>query len=163
DCDEFEESIEIGLEGMAWLRSLHQWRGAGAILSLLTAVALWRLGEWDRAEAIFVEVATKTAELTGLTERQLGAMSALLAGRQGRRDVAGPLEALVARWSALKWDASLIGVAHAARIEVALSEHRHDDARAIADRGIDLLEGTDDVRFRSRLIELAIRVESEIA
>src|SRR5262245_537320 len=161
DCDELEESIEVGLEGMAWLRTFRQWRGAGVILPLLTAVGLWRLGEWDRAQAIFDEVAQTTP--TGLSELQLGAMSALLAVRQGRLDVALPLEPMAAKWSALNWDAALIGQVHAALIEVALSERRFDDARAHADRAIDLLEGTEDVRFRSRLIELSIRLESETA
>ena len=161
DCDELEETVEVGLEGMAWLRSLGQWRGGGAILALLTASALGRLGDWGRAQAIFDDIAKTSPE--GLNELQHGSMSALLAVRQGRLDAARQLEGLVARWSELTWDASGIGLAHAALIELALAERRYDDGRAHAERAIGLLEGTDDVRFRSRLIELAIRVESERA
>jgi DNA-binding CsgD family transcriptional regulator len=161
DSDELEESVEVGLEGMAWFGTLRHWRGGGAILPLLTASSLDRLGDWGRAEAIFDDV--ERLGLEGLLELRHSSTSALLAVRQGRLDAAHRLERVVARWSELKWDASGIGLAYAALIELALSERRYDDGRAHAERAMGRLEGTDDVRFRSRLIELAIRVESELA
>jgi len=161
DSDELEESVEVGLEGMAWLGTIRHWRGGGAILPLLTAESLARLGDWGRAQAIVDDI--EGIGLEGLIELRHSSTRALLAVRQGRPDAASEHERIVARWSALTWDASGIGLAYAALIEFALSQRRYDDGRAHAERAIGRLERTDDIRFRSRLIELAIRVESELA
>jgi DNA-binding CsgD family transcriptional regulator len=161
DSDELDEAVEVEIEALAWARSFGSLRASGGFLAVDAARTWVRLGEWGQAQAMCDEFGRTGPQ--GLGELQLGAMSSLLAVRKGELEAARPLHGLIAAWSTVKWDAAMVGHVYEAQLELALAEHRYQDGRSDAERAIDLLEGTDDVRFRSRLIELAIRVESELA
>jgi DNA-binding CsgD family transcriptional regulator/tetratricopeptide (TPR) repeat protein len=156
DCDALEESVDVGLEGSAWARGLRIPGFTGMPIE-----GMLPLGRWREAEAVLAGIQPGWEEGSGAHwNAVLGGIIAVRAGRLaeahallgGARDAAGLLT-----------DTAYAGNLAGGLIELALSEGRLDDARAMVDEGLDWLAGAADVRFRTRALRLGVSVEAEAA
>jgi DNA-binding CsgD family transcriptional regulator len=161
DCDQPAEALNAALEGYEWAKQNGMFRTPGGYLGLLAGHVLTELGRWDEAKALFDEFGAGNP--TGFQRVSHATYSGCLAVRAGRDDAARLLKIGTEEEAGLAGDAGDTGRLFGGLIELALGEHRIDDARTAALQGLGWLDGTDDVRYRSRLLQLAIRIESEAA
>ena len=156
DCDDLLGAAAVGREGAEWARGMN-YPGSKS----MEAEILFSLGRWAEAEAIY-------REISGIGERGSGALwtgvfAALLAIRSGRIPEGRAILELRRDGGAMLDDTAFAGHLGAALIELALAEERLGDARTLAGEALGWLAEADDVRFTSRILELAIRTESETA
>jgi DNA-binding CsgD family transcriptional regulator/tetratricopeptide (TPR) repeat protein len=156
DCNYLDDAAAVGLTAAAWARDM-RYGGFGG----MAAEAMVSLGRWPEAQAIYDEAARSAEEGTPLLWN--GAFEGLMDVRRGRLDEAQRLHVLQREATNLLGDTAFAGNLGGALIELAISEGRLTDARSKADEALRWLSGTEDVRYRSRILQLAIRVESETA
>ena len=156
DCDDLEEAVDVGLAGSAWARGM---RVPG--FSAMALEALVPLGRWREAEAILADVEPGGEEGTGGSWN--GLFAGIIAVRAGRLAEAQALLRIRRDAAALVTDAAFAGNLAGGLIELALAEGRLADGRALVDESLGWLAAADDVRFRSRVLRLGVRVEAEIA
>lgn len=156
DCDALEEAVTVGLEGAAWARGL---RFPG--FATMATEGLIPLGRWPEARAIFDRTSRRGERDSGALWD--GVFVALIAVRTGRLDEARSLFDIRRDGASLITDTAFAGNLAGALLELALVEGRLDDARTVADEALAWLDATEDVRYRSRVLQLAVRVESEAA
>lgn len=147
--DGIERMGQLGLE-----RTYGYW-----LMSDLGEI-LARTGEWDEADTLLSRIGD-----TGID--QIPACAKLASGRiaMGRGDFEGARDALVNVEDVAQRviDPQFQAPYFQLRIELAAWEGRHDDALAIADQGLRLLEKTDDVGETAFLSWLALRALADRA
>jgi DNA-binding CsgD family transcriptional regulator/tetratricopeptide (TPR) repeat protein len=156
DCDALEESVTVGLEGADWARDM---RFPG--FATMATEALIPLGRWQQAQEIFDRLPQRGERGSGALWN--GVFQGILAVRSGRLGDAQALHDVRRGGGALMTDAAFAGNLAGALLELALAEGRLTDARLVTEEALAWLDRAEDVRFRSRVLQFAVRVESEIA
>jgi len=156
DCDALDEAIQVGLEGADWARGI-KVPGFQAI----AGEAMLNVGRWAEATALFEEAIERGGEGTGWLWD--GVFAAILAIRTGRLHDAQALLEVESDGQNMLSDVAFAGNLGAALLELALAEGRFEEGRAKADEVLGWLAGKDEVRFQSRSLQFAIRIESELA
>ena len=156
DCELLEEAVRVGLEGAEWARAT-RLRGFGSIV----AEPLIVVGRWTEAQSILEENFVPSDQGAGHLWNAV--WIGLLAVRTGRSDGIDRLLEAQSDGTELLADAAFAGNLAGGLLELALSERRLEDGRAIADRALTWLADAEDVRFRSRVIRLALTVEADLA
>src|SRR5438132_1549952 len=113
------------------------------------------------ATALFEEAIERGGEGTGWLWD--GVFAAILAIRTGRLHDAQALLEVESDGQNMLSDVAFAGNLGAALLELALAEGRFEEGRAKADEVLGGLAGKDEVRFQSRSLQFAIRIESELA
>ena len=157
DCDDLEASVVVGLEGSAWARGM---RFPG--FSTMAIEGLVSLGRWREAEAVLRDSPPEVGWEEGAGGRWDGVFAGLIDVRTGRLAEAQTLLEIRREAAALLSDVAFAGNLAGGLIELALAEDRLADGRALVDESLGWLAGADDVRFRSRVLRLGVRVEAEI-
>jgi DNA-binding CsgD family transcriptional regulator len=119
------------------------------------------LGRWREAQEIYDRLPPRGERGSGALWN--GVFQGILAIRTGRLDEAQALHDVRRDGGALMTDAAFAGNLAGALLELALVEGRLADARSVAEEALVWLDRAEDVRFRSRVLQFAVRVESEIA
>jgi DNA-binding CsgD family transcriptional regulator/tetratricopeptide (TPR) repeat protein len=156
DCDDLEESVAVGLAGAAWASGL---RLPG--FSAMPVEGQLPLGRYREAEVI----------LRDLTLRSVGAVgdhwdrvfAGIIAVRTGQLAEAQVLPQVRQDAPELLADVAFAGNLAGGLIELALAEDRLLDGRLHVDEGLDWLKDADDIRFRARVLRLAVSIEADIA
>ena len=156
DCNELEESVQVGLEGSAWARGM-RYPGFQA----MAVEGLLPLGRWREAGQIFDQISMSSHD--GAGSNWNGTFAGIVAVRSGRLTDAQALLDIRRDGASLLTDAAFAGNLGGGLIELAMAEGRLDDARSQVDESLAWLAHADDIRFRSRVHRLGISVESEIA
>jgi DNA-binding CsgD family transcriptional regulator/tetratricopeptide (TPR) repeat protein len=154
DCNDLEEAAAVGLAATAWARDM-RYGGFGG----MAAEAFVSLGRWTEAQAIYDEAARSAEE--GLPRLWNRIFEGIMDVRRGRLDEAQQLHTVERESANLLGDAAFAGNLGGALLELAISEGRLSAARSKADEALAWLGGSEDVRYRSRILQLAVRVESE--
>ncbi len=161
DCDHPDEALSVSLEWYEWAKRHGMARVNAGYLGLFAGHVMTVLGRWQDAQVVFDEFGANNP--TGFHRVEHAAFSGFLALRTGRPDAAGLLRTAEADGRQLMEDVFFTGRLFAALIEQGLLQNRLGDARRRVDEALAWLSATDDVRYRSGLIQLAVRVESEAA
>ena len=161
DCDQPEEALAAALGAFEWAKRHGTLRTGAGWLGMFAGHVLTGLGRWTEAQALFDEFgATLPA---GFHRVEHAAFNGLLAVRAG--------DAAAGRWLAIAesegrqqlGNVFFIGRVYPALIEQTIANRKFDEGRAYADEGLALLAETDDIRYRSGILQRAVRVESEAA
>jgi tetratricopeptide (TPR) repeat protein len=118
--------------------------------------ALIRLGRYDEAEALLVQIDKVGAGSWSCVAQPL-LERATLAVRHGRFDEAGLLLSTVDEAMAALSDVQTRGVIHLQIAELALSQGRPDAAYDQVERALAVAAGTDDETFRPEMYAMAVR------
>jgi DNA-binding CsgD family transcriptional regulator len=154
DCNDLEAAVAVGQAAAAWARDM-RYGGFGG----MAAEVLVSLGRWPEARAIYEEAARSADE--GLPRLWNRIFEGIMDVRCGRLDEAQQLHAVEREAANLLGDTAFAGNLGGALLELAINERRLSDARSKADEVLGWLAGTEDVRYRSRVLQFAVRVESE--
>jgi DNA-binding CsgD family transcriptional regulator/tetratricopeptide (TPR) repeat protein len=154
DCNDLEDAAAVGEAAAAWARDM-RYGGFGG----MAAEVLVSLGRWPEAQALYEEAARSADE--GLPRMWNRIFEGIMNVRRGRLDEAQQLPALEREGANLLGDVAFAGNLGGALLELAIDEGRLTDARSIADEALGWLAGTEDVRYRSRILQFAVRAESE--
>jgi DNA-binding CsgD family transcriptional regulator len=156
DCDLLEEAARVGLEGGDWARAV-RLRGFGSI----AAEPLIAIGRWSEARSILDDSFVPGEQ--GTSHLWNAVWIGLLGIRTGSLDAIDLLLEAENDGAELLRDAAFAGNLTGGLLELTLSERRLEDGRAIADRALGWLADAEDVRFRSRVVRLALEIEADLA
>jgi DNA-binding CsgD family transcriptional regulator len=156
----FDEAIAVALEGAAMMRRVGLFTTYGTFILLNAADAMYERGRWGELDDLLAEVipiATGVARMYGLQVQ-----SRLLVGR-GDFDAAR--ERLATLHDALDTtaDAQFNGPLTLAQLELAAWTADTDGGRAAADRGLGILDVTEDVAMYAAVVAAAMRIEADAA
>jgi DNA-binding CsgD family transcriptional regulator/tetratricopeptide (TPR) repeat protein len=157
-ADRLEEGLGEASAGREVARASGLERRYGMDLAAIAGDVLIRLGRWDEADRATTEGLALDQRNRGTT--YLAAVRArLLSGRGATEEAGRRLAAIDA--SSLEPDMA----AFMARVdaEIALAEDRPGDAAESAQRGLDRLEGLDDVLWGAPLVGLSLRALADLA
>ena len=157
-----DEAVATSADGFGAVRRLGLGRQGGTYLKCNAAWALFKLGQWEEAGALWREAAG--GGMRGIREVSLLLACAELDTAQGRfasaRQRLDRAAAICGRgWAPLFYQRELAEQ----QAELAIWEGRFDDAAAAVDHGIELVRGTDDERFGGKLLMLGLRAEADRA
>ena len=161
DCGQPEEALAAALDTYAWAQRHGMTRTSAGWLGLFAGHVLTGLGRWSEAQDLFEKFGATLP--TGLMLAELAAFNGALAVRTGDAQAARWLAIAEEEGQPLQGDAGFTGRLFGALIEQAIIQARFDEGRAKADEGLGWLAATDDIRYRSGLLQRAIRLESEAA
>jgi DNA-binding NarL/FixJ family response regulator len=156
----FDEAIAVALEGAAMMRRVGLFTTYGSFILLNAADALYERGRWDELDDLLAEVvpiATGVARMYALQVQ-----SRLFVGR-GDFDAAR--ERLATLHDALDTtaDAQFNGPLTLAQLELAAWTADTDGGRTAADRGLGILDVTEDVAMYAAVVAAAVRIEADAA
>ena len=161
DCGQPEEALAAALETYAWAQRHGMTRTSAGWLGLFAGHVLTGLGRWSEAQDLFEKF--RATLPTGPMLAELAAFNGALAVRTGDAQAARWLAIAEEEGQPLQGDAGFTGQLFGVLIEQAIIQARFDEGRAKADEGLGWLAATDDIRYRSGLLQRAIRLESEAA
>ncbi|MFI5041976.1 MAG: LuxR C-terminal-related transcriptional regulator, partial [Acidimicrobiales bacterium] len=147
-----EEGAAVALDCVAMGEQLYGVRLNGAAGN--SADALTRLGRYDGAEALLVQVGNRGV---GSCSGEMPLFRAPIALRRGRFDEVARLLAVADEETAGLSDVQRRGLFHMLAAELALEEGRPDDAYERVERALALAAGGDDATFTPEMCALGVR------
>jgi DNA-binding CsgD family transcriptional regulator/tetratricopeptide (TPR) repeat protein len=157
----YDEALALAEEGIALTRERGVELTAGGVLLGITAAALFRLGDWTRAESLTREMLDRSVP-EGLALFARVTRVELDTGR-GRLDDAQRSLELLDACARRTTDPMALAHVQAATAELAIWKADHAAARAAVARGLDLLKGTEENHLALRLCAIGLRAEADEA
>ncbi|GIJ43408.1 LuxR family transcriptional regulator [Virgisporangium aliadipatigenens] len=157
----YREALSVADDGIAMMRHLGVELAAGGVLLSITAGVLFRLGDWRRAEELTQEVLARSAPpglafFAHVTRIEL-------ATARGRLDEARDSRRRAEACGVGTTDPMALAGLFAAVAELSIWSEELDAAREAVERGLDLLEETEEEHLVVRLCALGLRVAADTA
>ncbi len=153
------EAVELAFEAAATAGRMGLERTWGRVQLVNAAVGLYDLGRWEEAVQLCQDALTRGGN--DLVACYFELVSAQLATDQGRTDAAVAHLAAANRLAAGVADPVLVASVEATAAELATWRADLPAVRTAVDRGLGLLEGSDERPLQARLIVIALAAESD--
>jgi DNA-binding CsgD family transcriptional regulator/tetratricopeptide (TPR) repeat protein len=160
-CGDADDSLRVGLDGVAWATKVGASRGYGWYIASNATEAAIQLGRWDEAQTMVDELLAGDPE--GVNRLGMIVVVGALYARRGRSVEA---ERLLEEGRALVdplHEAQFTGPIYVALVELLLSTGRIDEAVSRARAGVTSLGQTRDRYYQTDLTAIAARAEADRA
>jgi class 3 adenylate cyclase/tetratricopeptide (TPR) repeat protein len=160
-ADRLDAALAAVSEGIAVVRAEGLERRFGTSLRALGADILLRLGRWDDADTLVEE--GRALDPAGHGSLYLRIVRVRLATARGRFDEAHGVLASAEADAGGDVDYDLVAYLRAATAELAITEGRPADASAAVERGLRVVEASDDIFLTALLTTLGLRAAADRA